>query len=117
MAVIADVRWGGPVTSQSVIEVLQTLNLNRGRVGLAGRMPYLDHQALSSQLPDVTWVNAGQGYMSLRLIKSAEELTWLRQGAVHTDAAMAALVEAAQPGVSEYELAAAIEAAYTRHRG
>jgi Xaa-Pro aminopeptidase len=51
------------------------------------------------------------------LIKSQEELEWLRQGAAHTDAAMAALVNTAQPGVSEYELVAAIEAAYTAAGG
>ncbi|MCB0156374.1 MAG: aminopeptidase P family protein [Anaerolineae bacterium] len=117
VAVIADVRWAGPNSAAGVIELLQTKGLSRGQIGLAGRVPYLDYEAFTTALPAVTWQKAGQGYMSLRLVKSPEELAWLRQGAAHTDAAMAALVEAAQPDVSEHELVTAIEAAYTAAGG
>ncbi|MFQ5420822.1 MAG: M24 family metallopeptidase [Anaerolineae bacterium] len=117
VSVISDVRWGGPHSAITVTEILLVKGITAGQVGLAGRVPYLDYKSLSIALPDVTWVNAGQGYVSLRLVKSEQELGWLRQGALHTDAAMAALVEAAQPGVSEHELAAAIEAAYAAAGG
>jgi len=96
-----------------VTEVLQEKGISRQQVGLVGRVPYLDYQNFLSTLPDVEWINAGKGYVSLRLVKSQEELDWLRQGANHTDAAMAALAELAKPGVSEHELATAIEVAYT----
>jgi Xaa-Pro dipeptidase len=112
VSVISDVRWGGPYTAITVTEVLQEQGMSQ-QVGLVGRVPYLDYQTFQNILPDIAWLNASQGYGSLRLVKSQEELAWLRQGAIHTDAAMAALVEAAKPGVSEYELAAAIEAVYT----
>jgi Xaa-Pro aminopeptidase len=117
VAAISDVRWGGPNSGLAVAEILQEKGLSTGQVGLIGRLPYLDYQTLASALPEVTWLNAGKGYTSLRLIKSQEELEWLRQGAAHTDAAMAALVNTAQPGVSEYELVAAIEVAYTAAGG
>ena len=117
VAVIADVRWGGPNSARTVVEVLKTKGLAEEQVGLIGRVPYLDYKALSAVLPGVTWNSAGKGYMSLRLVKSREELDWLRQGAAHTDAAMEALVKAARPGVSEYELVAAIELAYTAAGG
>lgn len=117
VAVIADVRWAGPNSAAGVIEVLQAKGLSRGRIGLVGRVPYLDYEAFTTALPAVVWPKAGQGYMSLRLVKSPEELAWLWQGAAHTDAAMAALVEAARPDVSEHELVTAIEAAYTAAGG
>jgi len=113
VAVISDVRWGGPNMGVMVTEVLQEKGISRQQVGLVGRVPYLDYQNFLSTLPDVEWINAGKGYVSLRLVKSQEELDWLRQGANHTDAAMAALAELAKPGVSEHELATAIEVAYT----
>lgn len=117
VAVISDVRWAGPNSALTVAEVLNTKGITHGRVGLIGRVPYLDYQTFSASLPAVAWVNSVKGYVSLRLTKSQEELTWLRQGAAHTDAAMAALVETAKPGASEHELVAAIEAAYTAAGG
>ncbi len=112
VAVIEDVRWGGPQSASTVVKVLREKGLTAGRIGLAGRVPYLDYNHFAETLPQAEWAKAGQGYMSLRLVKSEEELTWLRQGAMHTDAAMAALVAAAFPGKSEHELSAAIESAY-----
>jgi Xaa-Pro aminopeptidase len=117
VSVISDVRWGGPDSAVTLAHVLQAQGITQGQVGLVGRVPYLDYQACSAALPKVAWIDAGKGYVSLRLVKSAEELAWLRQGAAHTDAAMTALAEAAKPGVSEHELAAAIEAAYTAAGG
>jgi Xaa-Pro aminopeptidase len=117
VAVISDVRWGGPNSGMTVTEVLKEKGITHGQVGLVGRLPYVDYQTLSATLPNVVWVNSGKDYVALRLVKSQEELAWLRQGAAHTDAAMAALVETAKPGASEHELVAAIEAAYTAAGG
>jgi len=117
IAVIADVRWGGASSANTVIEILKTKDLAKERIGLVGRVPYLDHQALSATLPEAGWINAGKDYMSRRLVKSQEELDWLRRGAAHSDAAMDALVKNARPGVSEHELVAAIEGAYTAAGG
>jgi Xaa-Pro aminopeptidase len=117
VAVIPDVRWGGPDSGLTVAELLKERGITGGQVGLVGRVPYLDYQALAAALPELTWVNAGKAYTSLRLVKSAEELAWLRKAAVYTDAAMAALARAAIPGASEHELVAAIESAYTAAGG
>ena len=113
VSVIAETRWGGEESGAAAADVLRERSITRGRVGLVGRVPCTDHAKLIERLPDVNWVGAGKGYLSLRLVKSEEEIDWLRRGAEFTDAAMAALVEAAAPGVSEHELAAAIESAYT----
>jgi Xaa-Pro aminopeptidase len=117
VAVIDDVRWGGPDTASTLLALMRERQLDQGVIGLAGRVPYADYTTLVEGLAGVTWRSAGKGFMELRLQKSDEELAWLRQGAAYTDAAMAALVDAAQIGASEHALAAAIEAAYSRAGG
>jgi Xaa-Pro aminopeptidase len=91
IATEADVRWIGDWERPS------------GRIGVIGR-PARDGE-----------VDLNAAYTRLRLIKSAEEIEWIRQAARLTDAGVAALRAAARPGASEYELGAAIEAAWLPH--
>jgi Xaa-Pro aminopeptidase len=91
VATEADVRWIGEFERPS------------GRIGVIGRRPR-DGE-----------VDLNAAYAQLRLVKSAEEIEWIRHAARLTDAGVAALREAARPGVSEYELGAAIEAAWLPH--
>ena len=91
IATEAEVRWIGDFEPPP------------GRVGVIGR-PARDGE-----------VDLNAAYTRLRLIKSAEEIEWIRRAAELTDAGVAALRDAARPGVSEYELGAAIEAAWLPH--
>ena len=91
MATEADVRWIGEFEPPS------------GRVGVIGR-PARDGE-----------VDLNDAYTRLRLVKSAEEIESIRRAAELTDAGVAALRETARPGVNEYELGAAIEAAWLPH--
>ena len=91
IATEADVRWIGDFEPPS------------GRIGVIGR------KARRGE------VDLNAAYTRLRMLKSAEEIEWIRRAAELTDAGVAALREAARPGVSEYELGAAIEAAWLPH--
>jgi Xaa-Pro dipeptidase len=91
IATEAEVRWIGDFAPPP------------GRIGVIGR-PARDGE-----------VDLNAAYTELRLVKSAEEIEWIRHAAALTDAGVAALREAARPGVSEYELGAAIEAAWLPH--
>jgi len=91
LATEADVRWIGEFERPA------------GRIGVIGR-PARDGE-----------VDLNAAYTRLRLVKSGEEVEWIRHAARLTDAGVAALREAARPGVSEYELGAAIEAAWLPH--
>jgi Xaa-Pro dipeptidase len=91
MATEADVRWIGDFERPS------------GRIGVIGR-PARDDE-----------VDLNTAYTRLRLVKSDEEVEWIRRAAELTDAGVAALREAARPGATEYELGAAIEAAWLPH--
>jgi Xaa-Pro dipeptidase len=66
-----------------------------GRLAAAGEIVFLDRE-----------------YMALRLVKSAEELTWMRAGAAMSDDAVAAMAAGARPGMTEAECCASLEGAY-----
>ena len=56
-------------------------------------------------------------YVRLRLIKSEEELDWLRIGAAFSDAGFAALLAGTRPGMTERELGNLVERAYVGEGG
>jgi Xaa-Pro dipeptidase len=91
IATEADVRWLGEFERPT------------GRIGVIGR-PARDGE-----------VDLNDAYTQLRLVKSAEEVEWIRHAARLTDAGVAALRETLRAGVSEFELGAAIEAAWLPH--
>ena len=96
------VEWGGYSPAEQVAARLEAIGVTSGRVGLVG-------------------VNAtfsmGMPYARLRLIKSEEEISWLRKAAELTDKGMLALAEGARPGMSDVELVALCEAAYRPEGG
>jgi Xaa-Pro dipeptidase len=80
------------------------------RLGVMGPLPWRAAQALADT--DLRLVSLDAQFTQLRLVKSDEELVWLRTGCELTDRAVAALGVAALPGVSEYELGAIVEGSY-----
>ena len=68
------------------------------------------HQQLAAAATTIVDLNAA--YQQMRLIKSTEEIQWLRLGAALTDLAITALAEAARPGLSERELGDIVERSY-----
>ncbi|HEY7074756.1 MAG TPA: M24 family metallopeptidase [Solirubrobacteraceae bacterium] len=92
-----DVRWVGERPLETALDEVRARG--GGRLGFIG-----------PPVPDAVDLNGE--YARLRLVKSAEEIEWIRRAAALTDAGVAALREAARPGVDERALCAAIEAAY-----
>lgn len=88
---------------------------NCGRVGVE-----FDHltvermQKLRLALPHAALVDIGGMTMGLRMVKSAEEIALIKNGATVCDAGGAALVAAVQEGVPEYEVALASTQAMVR---
>ena len=112
LAVCADVRWGGPDTIASVAEYVDERGWGAHRLGLAGSFPAQRLAALQQALPHATLVDVTAALLELRLIKSQEELAFMRQGAAFSDRAIAALEEQVHAGMRELELAAIVEGAY-----
>jgi Xaa-Pro aminopeptidase len=118
------IEWGGYDPAATVADRLQRVGLERGRVGLVGvnakfsmGMPYAHHARLRERLPDLELVDATDAFQRLRLVKSEEEIEWLRRAAGLTDKAIVAVAEQARPGMTEVELVALGEAAYRAEGG
>ncbi|HEX8035608.1 MAG TPA: M24 family metallopeptidase [Ktedonobacterales bacterium] len=95
-------------------ECIRELGLASGRIGL----PYVDSQstnylpinqyrALRDALPDATLVRVGDFFHELLYLKSPEEQAYVCRAGELCARAIEAMVEAARPGVTEYELKAA----------
>ncbi len=112
VASINDVRWGGPDTATAVVANIQERGLAAQRIGIVGMIPFQRYETLKKALPTATFVDFTRQILQLRLVKSAEELAFLRKGAELSDRAIAALEREVRPGMTEYQLAAIVEGSY-----
>ena len=110
LAASADVRWGGESTIGSAVDELCRRGGRGQRVGVIGPMTFTAADVLAARAAEV--VNLGPQYTRLRLVKSEEELEWMRAGARLSDAGMLALGEHLRSGLTEHELADIVERAY-----
>jgi Xaa-Pro dipeptidase len=111
----AQVRWGGDSIIESALTELEARGADGARVGIIGHLPFAYWARLQSLGGEI--VDLNPTYTRLRLIKSDEELEWVRVGARLTDLAVASLVENARPGMSEVELGDIVERAYVAEGG
>lgn len=109
-----EVRWAGERAIDAAIAELRRRGASGTRIGTIGALEHRAHTALSEFGQPI---GMDGDYTRLRLIKSDEEIDWLRIAAGMTDDAVAALRGGAAPGVSELELADAVERAYVGRGG
>jgi len=91
------------------LDALQSLGLGRGRLGVdleSWFVSYLRLDTLLSRL-DTKPVNCSSLVDRLRLVKSSQELAYIREAARIVEQAMKAAMDAIKPGVSEDSVAAA----------
>jgi Xaa-Pro dipeptidase len=116
MAADAEVRPGGrSALDAALAEVAARMRgpggaRAPGRLAVIGPVPARASPALAAVAGEPLFLDAA--YTGLRLVKSDEEITWLRAGAEMTDAAVTALAAAAGPGMTEAECCACLESAY-----
>ena len=108
----ADVVWGGESSIAAAIKTLERRGARADRIATLGPMTADQHAALSAKFGKLKSFN--RDYISLRQLKSAEELDWLRIGAYFSDLGMAALRDGAKPGLNERELGDLVERSYIR---
>ncbi|MDB5864115.1 MAG: xaa-Pro aminopeptidase [Betaproteobacteria bacterium] len=113
MAQNTDVKWGEHAGVDKVIAQLQRRGAKR--VGFMGPLSYRKCKKLEGAFEALVEMN--KDYVELRLVKSAEELDWLRIGAAYSDAAIEALRRELKPGLTERDLWDITERAYTRQGG
>jgi Xaa-Pro aminopeptidase len=111
----AEVEWGGESTIRRAVEELTRRGARLGRVGVIGSLTYTQHDILAARYGRAIDLNAA--YARLRLVKSAEEIEWLKVGAAMSDRATLALRDGLKPGLTEHDLADMVERAYVRWGG
>lgn len=111
----AEVRWGGSSTIATAVEVLAERGAGGGAIGIAGPVTAGQRDTLAASFGNV--IDLSGPVTSLRLVKSAEELEWIRVGAQLSDRSIEALRREVVPGLTEHDLAAIVEGAYLAEGG
>jgi len=111
----AEVKWGGESSIGAAIMALAERGARTGRVGIIGPLPFDQHARLAERYGPL--VNLNRPYVRLRMIKSAEEIDWLRIGAALTDRGLIALRDGLKPGLTERQLGDLVERAYVADGG
>ena len=114
-AALSDVRNSrGGKYAEVMAERITELKLDRGRIGLLeidprhrDHMPVNQYNTLKEKLPGAKIVLTHGIMHELLSVHSAEELDCVRRAGRLCEAAMAAMVRAAQPGATEIDLKAA----------
>ncbi|HEX7054535.1 MAG TPA: M24 family metallopeptidase [Burkholderiales bacterium] len=102
-----EVHWGEHRGIARTIEELKRRGARR--IGVMGPL----HVAKWRQLEEHFHVQSLDAeYVRLRLVKSEEEIDWLRIGAALSDRGFAALLEGTRPGITERELGNLVERGY-----
>jgi len=111
---VSDVRDGRNRWGQNAIERITELGMQKGTIGISGLaglfrapegiIPYSSVKAIQDAFPQATIVNATEMMQEIRAVKSAEEVSLLQRSAEIVEKTIEAMVEHANPGVSEKEL-------------
>jgi Xaa-Pro dipeptidase len=108
-----DVRWGEHRGIDKVVADLKTRKVKR--LGFMGFLGLAKLRMLETTFGPL--VDLNREYVQLRLVKSQEEIDWMRVACALTDLAIDALRSEARAGMTERELGAICEAAYHPHGG
>jgi Xaa-Pro dipeptidase len=112
IALGVDVRWGEHRGIAKTIDELKARGAKR--VGVIGPLGFAKRTSLQENF-EIVGLDAD--YVRLRLIKSDEEIEWLRAGAAFSDAGFRALLDGTRPGLTERDLANMVERAYVGSGG
>ncbi len=103
------VERGGLSSAVTVAHHLIKTGATKCPIGYVGEVPVQSYFTWQRELPGCEFKDLTAPFQRLRLVKSPEEIEWLRTGATLTDAALHTMIERAKPGMREYELGALIE--------
>jgi len=109
----ADVAWGGESSIAAAVDVLAKRGARRDRVASIGPLSAEQHAAIVARFGAPK--NLNRPYTRHRLVKSEEEIDWLRIGAHFTDLGMSGLRDGLKAGLTERELDDMVERAYVKH--
>jgi Xaa-Pro aminopeptidase len=111
----AEVAWGAESSIAAAVAALAARGARPGRVGIIGPLLFDQHARLAERYGPL--VNLNKAYVRLRMIKSAEEIDWLRIGAALSDRGLLGLRDGLEPGLTERQLGDLVERAYVADGG
>ena len=95
---IDDIRWGGTDIAATTANHVQERGFAQSQIGIIGTIPLKHYETLRKVLTQAIFVDFTPQMQQLRLIKSDEEIMFLRKGAEFSDLAIEALEHEARPG-------------------
>jgi Xaa-Pro aminopeptidase len=110
-------EWGGASSALAVARHLLDAGLAGAALGYVGDVPVQSYLAWQRELAGWQFRDVTRAFRRLRLVKSAEEIEWLKKGAAFTDAALQSLIDGVKPGMREYELGAIVESTALKSGG
>ena len=117
ISVIDDVRYGGDTPADQADQLAGMLAaIGARRIGLIGVVPHGDLMTLRRRVPAAEFIDVNPAYQSFRLVKSDDEMVFVRIASRMNDAAVDALAATLRPGVNEYQVARIVEDVYLGHR-
>jgi Xaa-Pro dipeptidase len=117
MSTVKDVRWAGPDTSNSIVELIRERGLEEKRIGLVGSIPYHHYNKMSRGFPKATLVDLGGKMRMMRTLRSPEEIERIHFASKLTDQSIQALAEGLKEDIREDEIPAIIEPVYLKQGG
>ena len=115
MVTEAEVLWGERDPLSIASNLLKSIRQSTRRLGIIGRLTPNEQKAVAENVDTI--IDFNSVYNRLRLIKSDEEMNWMRIGALFSDMALDAMVQNVKPGITERELSAKTQAAYLPYGG
>ena len=109
----ADVAWGGESSIAAALDVLEKRGAHKNRIAYIGPLSADQYLAIAQRFGPPK--NLNKPYTRHRLVKSAEEIDWMRIGAYFTDLGMAGLRDGVKPGLTERQLDDLIERTYVKY--
>ena len=116
---MADVRPSKRMSwSEPIIDRLRELGIDRHKIGISslrgnlraaeGTITLTQWEAINKAFPNATFEDVSVMMGQLRAVKSPEEVATLERATQITEAGVHAMIEAARPGVRDYEVHAAL---------
>lgn len=111
---VSDVRpFSAEDAGEKLSQELIQRKLQGGRIGLIGadhslRMPYNIYQTLTEKLPGAQFVDVTNMFFEMRLVKSEEEIEFIRRAAALCDRGYSEELAVLKPGLTEFQLQASI---------
>lgn len=117
MSIVKDVRWAGPNTASTLLNLMRERNLEAKKIGLVGAIPYQHYIRLSERFPNAIFLDIGRKMRMMRTVRSPEEIERIRFASKLTDQSIEALASSVKEGMREDEIPAIIEPVYLKHGG